>query len=450
MPKIQLLPIEPYREWTERHAHHYLRLVEDKNGRVWLHLEDLRQWLPGLQGEQTLLTRYPGQVRCVPPSKVAFLEAQALMRMTEKSSEVKALKLRAWLDTHVLEPIRRKKNGDEFAGGFGIKLPSSLLSAEVAPEYGSENPSPTSANSANSASTAQRALDPRLWMIASGTWGLKTIMTMGFIGAGAGVAVSGFLADKAWNVDNNYLFWTWVSLLVAVWAVGFNAAWVVGAVRSGVRRVSDLFNPWLTISLVTLNLIAAAYMAGVTVQSSSYLLHLWWKAYVVGSPPARVEVTGADPSGRAVELTLSGGIGIGSTDALRDALARHPGVTRLVLSSPGGLVVEGFGLAETVRRSNIDTTVVMEDCSSACTLPFLMAQNRVVGPQGVVGFHRTYSILGDFGSGWNATDHYIADLMRERGVAEPFVKRALDTPGWEMYEPGVDELVASGVATGAQ
>jgi len=34
MPKIQLQPIDAQREWTERHAHHYLRLVEDKNGRV--------------------------------------------------------------------------------------------------------------------------------------------------------------------------------------------------------------------------------------------------------------------------------------------------------------------------------------------------------------------------------------------------------------------------------
>lgn len=272
-------------------------------------------------------------------------------------------------------------------------------------------------------------------------------MAMGFIGSIFGVAASGFLSDEAWDVDSNYLFWTWVSLLVAFWAVGFNAAWMVGSLRSGARRVGDVFNPWLTISLVMLNLIAAAYMAQTTLSNSSYLLNLWWKAYVVGSPPVRVAISGQDASGQVYELTLSGGIGIGSTDALRDALAKHPGVTRLVLSSPGGLVVEGFGLAETIRNSGIDTTVVMEDCSSACTLPFLMAEQRLVGPKGVVGFHRTYSVFGEFGSGWSATDHYIADFMRERGVREPFVQRAMDTPGWDMYEPAVDELIGSGVAT---
>jgi len=283
------------------------------------------------------------------------------MGITAKSSEVKALKMRAWLDTTVLEPIRRKKAGREYAGGFGPRLPSSLLSADPAPEVGLEDPPP------RTDSTTQRLLDPRFWKIASGTWGLKTIMAMRFIGSIFGVAASGLLSDKAWDVDSNYLFWTWVSLLVAFWAVGFNAAWMVGSLRSGARRMGDVFNPWLTISLVMLNLIAAAYMAQTTLSNSSYLVNLWWRVYVVGSPPVRVAVSGEDASGRAYELTLSGGIGIGSTDALRDALAKNPGVTRLVLSSPGGLVIEGFGLAETVRTSGIDTTVVVGECSSACT-----------------------------------------------------------------------------------
>lgn len=156
----------------------------------------------------------------------------------------------------------------------------------------------------------------------------------------------------------------------------------MGSLRSGARPVGDVFTPWLTIWLVMLNLIAAAYMAQTTLSNSSYLVNLWWRVYVVGSPPVRVAVSGEDPSGRAYELSLSGGIWIGSTDALCDALAKHPGVTRLVLSSPGGLVIEGFGLAETVRTSGIDTTVVMMDYSSACSLPFLMSEHRVVGPEG--------------------------------------------------------------------
>jgi len=54
-----------------------------------------------------------------------------------------------------------------------------------------------------------------------------------------------------------------------------------------------------------------------------------------------------------------------------------------------------------------------------------MAEQRLVSPEGVLGFHRTYSVFGEFDTGWNSTDHYIADYMRERGVAEPFVQRVL-------------------------
>jgi hypothetical protein len=436
-----LPPIEPRREWTKRHAHHHLRLVEDTGGRIWLHVDDLHQWLPGFASSEALHRRCPGMVRCVPPSRMAFLEISAFLHVTKKSTNTPALKLRIWLETTVLEPLRRREQGREYAGGFWPRLPSSLLLANEIPVLGAEG------LRNGSDSKVQRALDPRLWRIASGQCDLKATMIVGFMGAAAGVAVSGYLNGKAWNVDNNYLFWTWVALFVAIWAVGFNAAWVIGALRSGMRRVGNLFNPWLTIALVTLNLIMATYMAGVTLQNSTDLVHLWWKAYVVGDPPARVEVTERDVSGRVQEITLSGGLGIGSTNALRQALSTYPEATLLVLSSPGGLVIEGFGLADALAASGIQTTMVKDQCSSACTIPFLLADRRVVGPEATVGFHRSYSIFGDFGQGWSATEHRMADLMRERGVTETFVQRAFSTPGWDIYEARVDELIANGVAT---
>lgn len=439
-----LPPIDPATQWKERHAHHYLHLVEDKDGRVWLQVEDLKQWIPGFDSAEALHRKHPGTVRCVPPSKVAFVEAQAFLRITAQNTNVPALKLRSWLQTTVLEPVRRRQQGRTYAAGFGPRLPSSLLSADEIPHSESDG------QFALRQSQLRQVLDPRLWQIATGRWGLTKTMVSGFAGALAAVAVSGLLNDQAWDVNNHYLFWTWIALLAAMWAVSFNVAWAVGAVRGGLQRVSDLFNPWVTTLLVTLNLIAAAYTAGITLQNSSYLVHLWWKAYVVGDPPALVQITDRSASGQVRELTLSGGLGIGSTAALREALADYPEATRLVLSSPGGLVIEGFGLADVVAASNVETTVVRDQCSSACTLPFLTAPQRVVGADGVIGFHRSYSLLGDYGQGWSPVEHLMADLMRESGVTESFVQRALSTPGWEMYEAALEELIANGVATGTE
>ncbi len=437
----KLLSIEPQRNWTERHAHHRLRIAEDQAGQLWLRLEDLRQWMPGLGPVDALHRQHPGAVRCMPPSVDAFIAADTFLRLTQKSTNTPTIKLRHWLDTSVLEPARRKKQHRVYAGGFGPRLPSEMLSAE-GDEFGYADVAPSA-----SKTSARRHLDPRFWLIARGQWGLKLTLLVGFFGAFIGAVVATYLSNQAWDVDNNYLFWTWVGLAVAAWSVGFNAAWAVGAVRSGLRRVGDIFNPWITTGLVALNLAAAALMSGVTVYGSGMLLSLWWLAYAVGDPPAEFRVTNWHANGTTKELSLSGPLGIGSTKAFREALLQHPTATDLVLASPGGFVIEGFGLADAVAMSGIQRTAVLQSCSSACTLPFLQGKQRAVAEYGTVGFHRSYSILGDYDSDWGPIEHRMADLMRERGVTERFIQRAFSTPGWDMYKAPVEELVAQGVAS---
>jgi len=440
--RAKLGVIAPAREWRERYAHHNLRLIEDEEGSLWLNVADLRQWLPELANDEALLRRHPGLLRCAPPSKAAMIEVGAFWVLTGDAKDVPTLKLRAWVERTLIEPARRQQGGRTYAGGFGPRIPSNLISA-------AEDPISLAASArGNQGSTTGPAWDPRFWRIATGQWGLLKTAGIGSVGAFGAVAVSIVLNEQAWDVDNNYLLWTWVAIGLAIWAVLFNLAWAVGAVRSGLRRAGDLFNPWMTIVLVTMNLAAAAYTYGLTLNNTSYLVNLWWTAYVVGAPAADVIVSDRHANGSVKQLSLIGDLGIGSTQELRRALRDHPSTTTLVLESPGGLVIEGFGLAETIASSQIKTTIVVEDCSSACTLAYLQGEHRLIGPNGTLGFHRSYSIFGEFRDGWSPVDHMAADFMRKRGVAEAFIQRALDTPGWDIYETREEEALENGVATG--
>jgi len=426
MPKIPR--IEPVRQWSERHAHHQLRIAEAEDGRLWLRVEDLRQWVPGLARDAVLLARHPGMLRLVDVSPSLYLEASTFAWLTQKSSNVPTLKLRAWLESHVLAPARNRHQWEDYRGAFE---PQDVKAAAA--------PGPP----------WQPVLDPRRWRIAQGRWGLKTTMAVGLAGSILGVVASHVLAARAWNVDNFYLFWSWVGIVVALWALLFNGGWMVGAMRSGLRRSGDGFNLWITTLWVAANLAAAFFIGAVTLQNSAEHVRVWWAAYVRGAPPVTVTVDATRPDGSALRLRLAGRVGLGSTRALRAMLAAHPAATELELESPGGLSVEGFGMADALRRSSIAITRVPTLCASACTLLFIEGRERLVGRGAVLGFHRSYSLLGDYGGGWGPTEQRMAERLRRQGVAEPFIQKAFSTPGWDLYAPGLDVLVPAGVATGA-
>lgn len=427
MPRIP--PVDTVRQWSLRHAHHALRLAEGEDGRIWLCVEDLRQWLPGLAPDAVLLRRHPGMLRRADGSPAAYLEADTFAWLTHKSQAVATLKLRAWLDAQVLAPARRRRAWGE--------VPA------LAQEEGAGAPSPVPA-----AAGPRAVLDPRRWRIAQGRWGLAATLAVGLAGSLLGVLVSHRLAARAFQLDSAYLFWSWVGIAAALWAVLFNGGWMLGALRGGLRRSGTGFPLAWTALWVVVNLVAAFFMAAITLQNSWLHLQVWWAAYVRGDPPVAVTVAARRADGGALRLRAAGAIGLGSTRVLRRMLQAHPEATELELASPGGLVVEGFGMADALRGSAIATTQVARLCASACTLPFLEGSSRLVAEGAVLGFHRSYSLLGDYGKGWGPVEERMAQRLRRQGVAEPFIAQAFATPGWDLYAPGLGALLQAGVATG--
>lgn len=430
-PRIAVL-----RNWTERHAHKTLKLSEDEQGRVWLRLADLRQWMPGLTSDRELLKAHPSRVALTDETASPYIEASAFAWLTQKSTNVPTLKLRAWLESHVVAPARQRHRWEDYRGRDPLRLHRDFgpARAETAREV-TEVRMPW-----------QARFNPRAWLITQGRWSLQGTLIAGAVISVAAVLFSIYLDNRAWDVENNYQFWTWVGITMAVWAVFWNIAWAIGAIRSAARVGRQGASAWRTAGWLLANLVVAMLAASITLTNTKMLVESWWVMVKDWDPPVSVLVASVDTQGNPQSLLIRGAIGMGSTKALRAVLEMYPDVPEVELHSPGGLVVEGFGMTNLLRDAGV-RTVVTKSCASACTSMFLAGQERVIGAKGRLGYHRSYSITGDFGTGWNEADHEDARWMRSQGVKEAFIQQALGTPGWDLWIPTQSELLEAGVAT---
>lgn len=149
-------------------------------------------------------------------------------------------------------------------------------------------------------------------------------------------------------------------------------------------------------------------------------------------------------------LMLEGSLELGITRAADRILAANPGLRRVILNSPGGNIYEARGLAQKFRARGL-TTIVTDECSSACTTAFIGGTKRLIAPGARLGFHE-YRVDADY-------EVPLADPASEQrrdralfagaGVAVWFLDRMHGASPEEMWFPPRDQLFASRVATGA-
>ncbi|MBI1217880.1 MAG: hypothetical protein GC186_04965 [Rhodobacteraceae bacterium] len=108
--------------------------------------------------------------------------------------------------------------------------------------------------------------------------------------------------------------------------------------------------------------------------------------------------------------------------------------TTLRLNSTGGSVYAARALAQRVAARGLGTEV-LGDCLSACTLVFVAADRRSLGPQGRLGFH-AYAILGTIALlDLNAEEARDSAYLKSRGIAPAFIARIAATPSTAMWFP---------------
>jgi hypothetical protein len=144
-------------------------------------------------------------------------------------------------------------------------------------------------------------------------------------------------------------------------------------------------------------------------------------------------------------LEYAGPIVFGVKRRVGAVLAEHPHVTTLRLTSPGGRVVEARDLSVLIAERGI-TTVAAGNCASACTVVFMAGRDRVLAPNGLLGFHRYRSPDDDQ---QEAEENMAIDrrYFSARGLPEWFIERAFATPNNGMWRPTVDEMKRANVIT---
>ena len=145
-------------------------------------------------------------------------------------------------------------------------------------------------------------------------------------------------------------------------------------------------------------------------------------------------------------VLLAGSIELGTTEAMRAVLEKHPDVRVLVLESIGGHIYEARGIAKLAIRRGLDT-LVLGTCASACTTAFMGGKVRKIGPAGRIGFHQ-YGRIATYDSPFNyLKEEQEADrrFYAGRGVAQKFLDRIFEAPHDQIWFPMTTQLIDAGV-----
>jgi len=234
-----------------------------------------------------------------------------------------------------------------------------------------------------------------------------------------------------------------LSLVAAGLLCGVSVWSTVGVLRSAVNhpeRGGKLV--WSMIAFVMVGLSLITIVIGLSRKNSlDGYADLWEIAR--GHDPIPVATVALAPDGLSV--VMSGPLGSGSSDRVRQVLEHAPQATVVRLDSPGGRLFEGVAIAREIQHRGLDTYAEGE-CSSACTLVLLAGHERLATRSPHVGFHRASH------PGPNGTDvaasRGLMRAYREAGLSEQFIARVRTVPSTAIWYPSLDELMANAIVTG--
>lgn len=96
-------------------------------------------------------------------------------------------------------------------------------------------------------------------------------------------------------------------------------------------------------------------------------------------------------SGTGTALYFEGHIVEGDAANLVRTYAAAPGITTLILNSPGGSLAEGIRLAQTIEQLSLNTLILKgRQCESACAMAFMGGKSRMAESGATLGIHAPY------------------------------------------------------------
>lgn len=445
---------EYVKTWPARYKANIVEVHESHRHQIWIASAEVRKVITSLKPDSRLEKEYSTDFRKLDRSSRIFFSERALRSELTRLRSTEALKFLAWLDKDVYYPAARKRGDAEPLKLMVVnrepgstvddeeerhvparKLPPPVRPARVhAPAAKTQG----ALRQGASRNPALRAWRGEYDILPTFLWGGLVMLAWTLVTW----ALVLWAIDPA-NYDGSYRAKQWLLVSLAPSVPAGVIWWCVSVMRSVMKRQAEMRSlalgagAFVTCFVILLN--AMAFSRGIAKEWFSG----WWAMVTDDLRTAQVM---HDPVlGRIV---VRGDTGWGSYKALEAAINMKPKLTLVELQGPGGYVVEGYAMARLIERHKLDT-VVLDRCYSACTLTMAAGQERYLGPNARLGFHRSGTDYLNVSKTWTKVDHYMADYYRSRGTSEDFVKRALDTPFNKLWIPSYQEVLGSGYVTKA-
>ena len=154
------------------------------------------------------------------------------------------------------------------------------------------------------------------------------------------------------------------------------------------------------------------------------------------------------PNGEGI--LAKGSMGIGFADAVQAAFAKYPDQHRLLLDSRGGDVDNGMQLHDYLAAHSDIVVEVDNLCASACTVAFVGATQRLIGPGAEMGFHQMRSIVDSSYSRdmVSTQQESFKGFMSKLGASQGFIDMAFAKKGEDVWIPDGATLFANHIITG--
>ncbi|MEO7106125.1 MAG: hypothetical protein ABIZ09_07120 [Rhodoferax sp.] len=449
--------LPPVKTWPARYKTDQIEIHEDDNHNIWVSSKEVRKVLPRLRTDSQLLKVYPGRFKKLDDGPRVFFSETALTEELQYNRSQDALMFLQWLqksafysasrkrgDAHILAPMPHDNRSGYEDTKPGIDEELHIPVRVVPPPAKSLRPKPVAkASTVNGARGFIAEPLARLWR---GEEGLTRTI---FYGAMVSLVFEGIvaLAIRAIADPNHYtgsyVLRQWVVLFLIVALIGPIVFWCVSVGRCTLRRHHEGHSFLTSVVVFVLGLSFTLNLITGTLGIAQEWVEGWWTTLAGDNVPAFVT---HDPLlGRIV---VKGAFGFGSYKVLAAALEKKPKLTLVEIESPVGFVVEGMAMAKLIQEHRMDT-VSFDRCASACTILLAAGQDRYLGPDVRVGFHRSGVFGTPISASWTRTDHELADYYLSRNTSESFVGHALDTPSNKIWVPTHAEMFAAGYATKA-
>ena len=217
-------------------------------------------------------------------------------------------------------------------------------------------------------------------------------------------------------------------LALMLCALGLCATWWTIVMLRCTSRFQRAQSSYL---LVLVSLVFGLSVLSVLGKTSYESIKDWYQLQQIdrANPLAPIQVSVDPTKGR---IMLRGEIGFGSYSALEQTLKTYPGLKWIDIESSGGYVIEALAVAMLIEKNQLNT-FSLNKCLGACTVVFASGLQRHLGLEAQLGFLRSGASSIKAGRVWKKLDAEAAEYYRARGVAEFFIKAAMDAPADKMW-----------------